>query len=116
MKIYTKTGDDGTTSLFGGGQVTKHPLRVDAYGISILIPIVVIVFGIGMLIGRISRIAKELEHVAQDVEKRAEKRIGQVSNVASNNVWITILLAFSVGVAVGVLFKIFNHQNMRDFE
>lgn len=32
MKIYTKTGDDGTTSLYGGERVSKHNLRVEAYG------------------------------------------------------------------------------------
>lgn len=32
MKIYTKTGDDGTTSLFSGGRVLKHHLRVESYG------------------------------------------------------------------------------------
>jgi cob(I)alamin adenosyltransferase len=32
MKIYTKTGDNGTTSLFSGRRVPKHHLRVDAYG------------------------------------------------------------------------------------
>ncbi len=32
MKLYTKTGDDGTTGLFGGGRVKKASLRVDAYG------------------------------------------------------------------------------------
>ncbi|MCL4119673.1 UNVERIFIED_CONTAM: hypothetical protein GTU68_028932 [Idotea baltica] len=32
MKIYTKTGDDGTTMLFGGGRVQKHHLRIEAYG------------------------------------------------------------------------------------
>jgi cob(I)alamin adenosyltransferase len=32
MKIYTKTGDDGTTSLFSGGRVSKTHLRVEAYG------------------------------------------------------------------------------------
>jgi cob(I)alamin adenosyltransferase len=32
MKIYTLTGDDGTTSLAGGKRVPKHCLRVEAYG------------------------------------------------------------------------------------
>ncbi|MEO6778555.1 MAG: cob(I)yrinic acid a,c-diamide adenosyltransferase [Gemmatimonadaceae bacterium] len=32
MKIYTKTGDAGTTGLFGGGRVPKDDSRVDAYG------------------------------------------------------------------------------------
>ena len=32
MKIYTKTGDNGTTSLFGGKRVSKADLRIDTYG------------------------------------------------------------------------------------
>jgi cob(I)alamin adenosyltransferase len=32
MKIYTKTGDDGTTALFSGGRVAKTHPRVEAYG------------------------------------------------------------------------------------
>jgi cob(I)alamin adenosyltransferase len=32
MKIYTKTGDDGTTGLFGGARVKKASVRVEAYG------------------------------------------------------------------------------------
>ncbi len=32
MKIYTKTGDAGETSLFGGRRVSKSNLRIEAYG------------------------------------------------------------------------------------
>ena len=31
-KIYTKTGDDGTTGLTDGSRVKKHDLRPEAYG------------------------------------------------------------------------------------
>jgi cob(I)alamin adenosyltransferase len=32
MKIYTKTGDDGTTGLIGGGRVRKSDARIECYG------------------------------------------------------------------------------------
>ncbi|MDE6440112.1 MAG: cob(I)yrinic acid a,c-diamide adenosyltransferase, partial [Bacteroidales bacterium] len=32
MKVYTKTGDDGTTSLIGGQRVSKADAQVEAYG------------------------------------------------------------------------------------
>ena len=32
IKIYTKTGDSGTTSLFGGKRLSKNNMRVEAYG------------------------------------------------------------------------------------
>jgi len=32
MKVYTKTGDKGTTALFGGQRVPKNHIRIDSYG------------------------------------------------------------------------------------
>ncbi|HRN99469.1 MAG TPA: cob(I)yrinic acid a,c-diamide adenosyltransferase [Flavobacterium sp.] len=32
MKIYTKTGDSGTTGLYGGTRVPKHHIRIECYG------------------------------------------------------------------------------------
>jgi len=32
MKIYTRTGDDGTTSLYGGTRLSKACVQVEAYG------------------------------------------------------------------------------------
>jgi cob(I)alamin adenosyltransferase len=33
MKIYTKTGDSGQTSLYGGKRVSKSDLQIEAYGV-----------------------------------------------------------------------------------
>ena len=32
FKIYTKTGDKGTTGLFGGARIPKHHIRIESYG------------------------------------------------------------------------------------
>jgi len=32
MKIYTKKGDSGTTSIIGKNNVDKHHMRIEAYG------------------------------------------------------------------------------------
>lgn len=32
MKIYTKTGDSGTTSLVGGTRISKADLKIETYG------------------------------------------------------------------------------------
>jgi cob(I)alamin adenosyltransferase len=33
MKIYTKTGDDGTTGLLGGSRISKSDARIECYGL-----------------------------------------------------------------------------------
>ena len=33
MKVYTKTGDKGTTALIGGTRVAKNNVRLEAYGV-----------------------------------------------------------------------------------
>ena len=32
MRIYTRTGDDGSTGLYGGDRVSKDDVRIEAYG------------------------------------------------------------------------------------
>ena len=32
FKIYTKTGDKGTTGLYGGARIPKYHLRIESYG------------------------------------------------------------------------------------
>jgi len=32
FRVYTKTGDDGTTGLYGGARVPKYDLRIESYG------------------------------------------------------------------------------------
>ena len=32
MKVYTKTGDKGTTGLYGGTRVSKNSLKIESNG------------------------------------------------------------------------------------
>jgi cob(I)alamin adenosyltransferase len=96
MKIYTKTGDAGSTGLFGGGRVSKDDARVQAYGDvdelnavigmaravemmpridEVLVPIQRDLFAIGALLATPDR-----EKMAQHLQKARvdEVRIGQL--------------------------------------
>lgn len=64
MKIYTKTGDDGTTGLFGGGRVRKASARVDAYG---TVDELNSVLGVARATGLAKEIDDVLAHVQVDL-------------------------------------------------
>ena len=71
MKIYTKTGDAGETSLFAGGRVSKNHLRLHTYGtVDELNSIIGIVQALPMdteLKTRLIRVQNELFHVGSDL-------------------------------------------------
>ena len=52
-----------------------------------------------------TRLAKELETMAQDVEKQAEKSFETVTENAQDNVWSSVLIAFVFGVVIGLILK-----------
>ena len=64
MKIYTRTGDDGETSLFDGRRVLKSAQRVDAYG---EVDELGAAIGVAMASGLPPDIADMLQQVARDL-------------------------------------------------
>jgi cob(I)alamin adenosyltransferase len=60
VKIYTRTGDDGTTGLLGPGRVLKSALRVEAYG---TVDELNAVLGVARALDPERRIASDLERV-----------------------------------------------------
>jgi cob(I)alamin adenosyltransferase len=64
VKIYTRTGDDGETSLFDGRRVSKSDLRVDAYG---EVDELGAAIGVAMASGVGPDVAAMLENVARDL-------------------------------------------------
>lgn len=64
MKLYTKTGDDGTTGLFGGGRIGKASARVEAYG---TVDEANAVLGVARATGLPAEIDAVLEQVQEDL-------------------------------------------------
>ena len=62
MKIYTETGDKGTTSLFGGMRVSKSEQRLEAYGTVDELNSVLGVARAGGLSSRLDEILEHLQH------------------------------------------------------
>jgi cob(I)alamin adenosyltransferase len=64
MKIYTRTGDEGTTALFGGVRVSKDHSRVNAYGtvdeLNAVVGQAVVTVADGEIVERLERIQHDL--------------------------------------------------------
>ncbi len=71
MKIYTKTGDEGKTSLFGGRRVSKAHARIEAYGLAdhlnAQLGVVCLHLSSGALLERTQRVQAELFNLGADL-------------------------------------------------
>lgn len=90
-KIYTQTGDDGTTALGGGQRVAKDSLRIDAFGtvdeLNSAIGLALSA-GVGEAIeGTLRRIQNELFHLGSDLcFLEEDKRRTAVPQIESRHV------------------------------
>jgi len=70
-KIYTKTGDDGTTGLGGGQRVVKDSLRIETYGtVDELNACIGVAIASGLeatLAAELTRVQNELFHLGSDL-------------------------------------------------
>ena len=77
MKIYTKTGDEGETSLFGGERVPKNSIRIAAYGtvdeLNSIIGLAVCETGNNEIKGILTRIQNDLFVLGSDLASPKEK-------------------------------------------
>src|SRR3989344_7582308 len=79
VKIYTKTGDSGTTSLFGGKRLSKNDARVEAYGtvdeLNSLLGIILAENPQAEVIKKVIRVQKELFVLGSDLSTPLEIKI-----------------------------------------
>ncbi|RME45010.1 MAG: cob(I)yrinic acid a,c-diamide adenosyltransferase [Chloroflexi bacterium] len=90
MKIYTRTGDAGETSLFGGGRVPKHHARIEAYGtvdeLNAAIGLALSHGGDGELRAALQRVQHELFILGADLATPAHVQKRQVMRVESDSI------------------------------
>lgn len=86
MKIYTRTGDQGDTSLFAGGRVSKGSLRLHAYG---TIDELNAVLGVALAAGidealsvSVRRVQADLFVVGADLATPLEANAGRIERVS----------------------------------
>ena len=65
--VYTRTGDEGTTALFGGSRIQKDSARVEAYGTIDELCAMILVVKTTEISQRIFKILSKLQDYCQDV-------------------------------------------------
>ena len=98
MKIYTRTGDNGTTGLFGGQRVSKDSERVEAYGtvdeLNALLGVVLLALDDHQLRERIVQLQNDLFVLGADLatprETKASARVPRMTaeDAARLEAWI----------------------------
>ena len=90
MKIYTTTGDQGETSLFGGKRVPKDALRIEAYGTVDELNSALGVARAAKPASEIDEILDRLQHdlfvLGADLATPAEKQNGSVERIQQEHI------------------------------
>lgn len=90
MKIYTKTGDQGETSLYGGRRVGKDDVRIEAYGtVDELNAQLGVVRSLPLPQGTdelLERLQNELFVLGADLATPADQRSGKVRRIVAEDV------------------------------
>ncbi|MBW3571318.1 MAG: cob(I)yrinic acid a,c-diamide adenosyltransferase [Gemmatimonadetes bacterium] len=78
-KLYTRQGDQGQTSLFGGERVSKDHLRVEAYGqldhVSATIGLLVVSLSAGEMAGELRQVQNDLFDLGAELATPPDSRL-----------------------------------------
>jgi len=90
MKIYTKTGDGGETSLFGGRRVPKDAPRIEAYGsvdeVNVHLGVIRTLHPPAMVDVELERIQEDLFVLGADLATPADQHAGRIRRIEDKDV------------------------------
>jgi cob(I)alamin adenosyltransferase len=90
VKIYTRTGDDGSTGLLGSGRVPKSATRVDAYGsvdeLNAVLGTVVTLDSERWLEAELAAIQSQLFHVGAELATTSPEQLTRLERVGEREI------------------------------
>ncbi|MFT6717213.1 MAG: cob(I)alamin adenosyltransferase [Saprospiraceae bacterium] len=90
MKVYTKTGDKGSTSLIGGSRIKKDDLRIEAYGtvdeLNSFVGLLSDKITLLDVTGQLARIQQSLFVVGSNLACREDEKPKSIPKLESNEV------------------------------